>query len=114
MPDKTKINVTGQGKDFLEEVPVIYRNGHIVVHKTLWSISKPKGYSVTNERCGFAYRHGFETKIGAKAFADYIASVPELFNIEVPADAKKLGKSLPEIVTAMKEKYEQIIDEENT
>jgi hypothetical protein len=111
MPDKTKINVREQGKDFLEEVPVIYRNGHIVVHKTLWSISKPKGYSVTNEPCGFAYRHGFMTKLGAKTFANYIASVPELFNIKVPEDAKKIG---PEIVTAMKEKYEQIIDEENT
>ena len=76
--------------DLLEEVPVLYRRGNIVVHKTLWSNSDPDGYTVTNENCGFAYRTGFDTEAGATAFADYIASIPELSAIKVPEDANKL------------------------
>jgi hypothetical protein len=67
---------------------------------------------VTNENCGFAYRSGFETEAGATAFADYIASVPELANIKVPEDAMNLKDSNPNIVAAMKKRYEQIIDTE--
>jgi len=97
MTDKTKIAIRNAKGDLLEEVPVLYRRGSIIVHMTLWSESDPHGYTVTNENCGFAYRQGFYTEAGATAFADYIASIPELAAIKVPEEATKLKESNPEI-----------------
>ena len=103
----------GHHKNWMEvTVPCLYRRGPIVVHET----SMPRGFrrsfpcdfTVSNEPCGLAYRTGFRTEAGARLFADYIASVPELTKIKQPSDVRILKRARPQIGRAMRERYNAI------
>ena len=103
MSDTTEIEISNGPHKRKVTVPVVYRFKSVVVHQTHMQPT----FTVSNESCGFAYKIGL-TKFQARAFADYIAGVPELANIKSPEDTLRLKKENSKVIRAMKDHFAEI------
>lgn len=87
--EKITIKVKGKidGAKFKEadlSADVLYKNQNIVVHKTIYAdgVFHNNRFTVTQADCGLAYNRDFKTIEGATTFADYIAAISALRDVQ--------------------------------